>query len=440
MPRFGRLSVLFLALLLMPGCATSSKNAAVIQNESFFRGRHLTQKQPSSQKSDLGGLDKTPERLPERKKPNEVDSKPTRDTGPKLSSKPTKARAKLDLVVTVVREKQVGSQALFRLELRNLGDSPVDDVVIECRFEKNLIFPGHAETTVVRKMGTLAIGAKRTMQLSLLSRSVGTHCCEFTVRSGTREIFWKSVCVRFVPRQTRIRVFAPPMRTLGDRAEFTFAVQNVSKQNWRDVNVSVEFDQTVFKLRDAGNGTRKQSGRLTWKVPSLNAGRTKYFQFEVECLKQAENACVQISVGARDVPADSAEICLHVAGVSGPLEMQIADTADLLTIGGETDLLVSVKNRDGKPHQPGPLTVVFPANFRVLSATVWQGNRKLQVTSNVKGTEIVFAKPPRLNPNADLTYRIRLKAVGKGIGEFRATLPGAAGSQTLKLVEPVVVR
>ena len=105
--------------------------------------------------------------------------------------------AQLELTVKVDKQKQAGSSVTYQLTVQNLGQKPVEKIVVESEFDDALVFPGKIEKKVSRTLGRLAAQDSLVLALTLHSDVPGLHCCRFSVTSDGLEAVWKLVCVEF---------------------------------------------------------------------------------------------------------------------------------------------------------------------------------------------------------------------------------------------------
>lgn len=424
------------------GCAGPWTASSHQRRESFFRGeQELEAPRAGSGANGQGTFrPRVPNGTPAS--PNTQTEPPT-PKGPSIPRSTTQSPSKLELKVQADKQRQVGSPATFRLELKNVGTEAVNDLAVDCDFEKPLVFPGHPDAIARRKVGTLLPGETSKMALSLVSEKPGNYCCEFTVHAAGRELLWKAVCVNYVARRTSLRLFAPPKRTVGGRAETTLMFANVGKTELRDVTVSATFDGTVLKPFEFSHGARlgqrQAESTLTWTWKSLKPGQGVPLQMEFDCLREVASACVRVTVSSPTAPEIDASACVTIVRPRPDWDIRVADTLDPAKVGDETALVVSIGNRGRIAAQPGKMGIDIPANFRVVSTSVWQGARQLPVQATTRDARVTFDRPRQLAPNTDISYRVRVKALRPGNAAFKATLFDAAEKPLLEREEPVTV-
>lgn len=418
-----RVFLLFAIPILVSGCRTPD-------GRTWFGGPPPT----------YAPADQTTRRLPdglsEFRSAGPTEDVGPKTTGPTLSRKPSPAD--LTLSVHAPRQVQLGRPALFEAVIRNNGATTVKDAWATVAFDEGLTFPGNAQRSFNQQLPELAPGASQTVTLRLRGQSLGSRCARFRLSLDGRETLWKSVCVQVVPRQYAVTIDVAPLRTVGSRTEFTVSLANVSKEELRGARVSVEFDPRQLKPLVGSHGAKVEQGRLTWTVNRLRPGAGVQVQGEMACLAVAKLVCLAAVVTVQDGPPDRETACWEVAEQGRPFDMRIADTRDLIRVGAATEVVVSVQNRSGKRGTLPKLAVRVPANFRVVSTSVWEGMQSLAGKAAVEKGSVTFPPVTMVDPDAAITYRIRVEALKPGSAAFTATIP-LGGKKSLELSEPVTV-
>ncbi|MFQ5733736.1 MAG: CARDB domain-containing protein [Planctomycetaceae bacterium] len=382
--------------------------------------------------------DQTVLRVPENLPPLDPNaSKPgesPNNAGPQFPD----VKPQLTLAVKAPARTQKGSPARFAATVQNTGSTTARDVVVEVRFDGGLSFRNQTERMIRTTLKPLAAGASKTVEVRLDAKAVGVQRAEFTLTAGGREVVWKAVDVTVVPRRYDLSVIVPPLRTVGGRMELTITLSNVSSTDMKNVAVAVALDPKLLKPLEGSRGAKIDGGRVSWRMKTLKAGHGVQLQAECECVSVSRAACVMVEITADDAPTDSRLGCLQIAEMGKPFDMRIADTDDLLRVGGETEVIVSVQNRSGKRGTIPTLHVVMPAAFRLTSTSVWEAQTMLTVKTVVDKQTVTFAPVPIVDADDVLTYRLRVRALSAGHTSFRAALV-RDGKTTLQLSEPMTV-
>jgi hypothetical protein len=366
-----------------------------------------------------------------------ANSLPPTLAGPALPSQ-ANSRPRLELTVDAPRLKQAGSGAEYHLSVHNPGISVARNVTIECRFDELLIFPGKEDKRAIQKLGNLAAGETRQVDLTLASDDVGRHCCDFAVLSEGHESVWKSVCVEFVPRQLEVTLVGPAQRAVGSRAEFNLRIVNVSTKALDDVEARLTYGDNL-KAEEATADAAHKPGSLSWQLGTLKPGEGVQLQAEFTCLQAAEHACVSAIVTGPELPEEKVDACLSVSEPAAGLEMRVLDRADPIDVGDETGYVVIVQNRSGQPAREVRLRADLPDNFRIVAVEVQADNHPFKLEHQFDGRQLSFEPVHLLNPGSYLNYLIQVKALRAGDIEFRADLSSSLGEQSTTAAEPTTV-
>ena len=384
--------------------------------------------------SDHSAAATVPDAIPQiDRETNETGGK----TGPELDPRQS-VRAEIDLQIEVADRTQVGSRATFNITVRNLTDQSVENVIVEADLDRPLVFPGHREKRIRRTLGTIAPRASREFKVMLTSEQQGTHCARFTVTVAGEEAAWKEVCVKYVVRELEVSIVSPQERTVGSRAEFTVKLLNRAARKLTDVRVVVTYDDAL-EPRESSTGAVFEKRSLLWNLGDVKPGEGVQLQIEFECLAAAERACVSVDVSGEYLADERVSKCLRVVRQSGLLHMELRDTRDPITVGEQTEHVITVRNRAPQTLHEIRLTAVIPDSLRVLSTTVMQGQRQLRVETTADGGQIVFAPIANLPAGATLTFRIETKALRAGDLTFTVRASHALSREPVSVSEPLSV-
>lgn len=348
------------------------------------------------------------------------DSKPL--SGPRMSRPETADR--LEMTVDVIPKRQLGSGATFYLIIKNISDRAVRNVLLECEFDTEFLFPGRREKKIGQLLGTLQPGESKEISLTLYSDSLGSHCCRFRAIADNEELVWKSVCVEYEKKQLDLSIIGPSTRTIGSRAEYIVKLSNVSDVDLNNVQAVISYDQ-VLTPREASIGSQRDAGKLKWSLDTIRKGEGVQLQVEFECEVAAEHACLRVNVDSPDLPKELVSACLKVTPPQGVFDIQVKDTKDPITRGEETVYEVSIENRGLQPAKDISFQAKIPSMFRVVSIEAHQGNQKLNLRPEVNQNILKVSPVRELPADAFLRYTIQVKAIGSGDGEFEATISGA---------------
>ncbi len=404
---------------------------------------------PKVKERDLAESD--PDELPEpvrvpiergREAMPRAEGGPSIDLLPRIEPDDITVEQPLELMVAAPTRRQVGGTATYRVTLRNTSDRPFDELVIRCRFGDALVFSGSDRREVRQHIARLPPGEAKSIDLSLTSNKIGSHCCQFIVsrREAEKEIELASrqVCVDFVTRHIDIDLVGPTQRTEGSRAEFAVTLTNNSSNTIEDVEAIVAFDKALVP-REASAEAERRAGSLVWRLGSLHPLEKVQLQVEFECRTQAHRACVGVELKGSNLPGEREEACLEIVPITGTLDLRISDRDDPLETGKTGVYEVTVQNIGLQVARRVVVEGTVPENARFRSAAVRNNDKLLPLKYSVEKGKVLFEAVEQLEPNARLMYTFEVDALRAGSAEFRARLTSALGNTAVTASEPTVI-
>lgn len=346
----------------------------------------------------------------------------------------------LELTVSAPPRKQVGTQATFRLTVRNTGDQPADEVTVHCAFDAPLEFPGSEEHEVKQKVGRLLPHESKEVALSLACDQAGAHCSRFSVRLDNEEqaVAVQTACVEFVPRQLEIELRGPAQRSVGSRAEFNIQVANRSDDLLPNVQVVATFDAALVP-REANSDAERTPGRVTWNLGRLQAHEGVQLQVEFECSTPAHRACVLVETVGPQAAGEQVESCLEIVPVPGILDVRVNDKNDPFVVGKTGTYEITVQNIGLQAARDLVLEVIPGDSLSVLSAEVKRQGEPLRLPYRTDEGRIVFDPIDELAPDAVLTFVVEAKALSAGHIELQALLRSPLSQTPVSVTEPSTI-
>ncbi len=363
----------------------------------------------------------------------ETDETPA-DRGPRFVPRQQAASASLKLTVQTAPRKQIGSGATFQVTVRNVGDRDAEDVVVEADFDEALVFPGRREKRIRQSLGRIAAGDSRNVAVMLVSDKQGSHCARFTLTARGQEAAWKSVCVEFVARKLDVRLIGPTERTLGSRAEFTIKLVNTAAYVLKDVRAVVSQD-AVLEPREGSTGAVFEEGCLSWNLGELKPGEGVQIQVEYACNGVQEQARVRLTTSGANVPEERVEHFLRVRERQGFLDLHVRDMRDPIGLGEETTFELTLRNSSPQIVHGVRVVAEVPENLRIVTAEVTQADRVMKIAANVDGRQVSFGPVATLQPGATLSYRVEVKALRAGDGQFTARVKHLLSRAAVSITE-----
>ncbi|MBT3380814.1 MAG: hypothetical protein HN742_02840 [Lentisphaerae bacterium] len=275
-------------------------------------------------------------------------------------------RAAIVLEKSVPREIVVNRSFDYRVRVRNVTKSAVDDVLISSTFPKHLRIDASAPKTRLRDggvaewpIGVLQAGQESLIVIRVTPLAAGpiTHCDDVSFRTRL------SVCASFdvIAPKLRVVLEAPKEALLCDPIPLRLTLANVGTGTARDIDIAVALPE--------GIKTRDGAPSLNARLATLDQGQSREIPMFVEATAEGD---FQVTAIARDAYGGEA---------NGSAEFKVGRPVLELTktmpsrafVGRPTRVAIEVRN-----------TGTFSARDLVLRDTLTPEVEVLKATDGVK--------------------------------------------------------
>jgi uncharacterized repeat protein (TIGR01451 family) len=394
---------------------------------------------------------------------------PTTPTGPGASI-PTipQQQAKLEVEIRGSDRAEVGSQITFEVTIRNVGNAPATDVVMNDRFQAGLSHVADRQGTrsIEKRLGTIAPGESRVERLTFNVDAAGQLAHDVIVRftGGSAEPVRARVnAVQAAPQRTaamRVNKDGPLVGYVGQPVTFTVAVRNTGELPLVNIELVDEYPATL-QVRPEPN-VQVVSGRITRRIDRLEVGQSRSFQVTAVCLQPTREAYTLASATAQSDPrgvssiqtADEHKLEIlpprTAAAPSGPeLGTAAGAAANTLSVqtmffnrparaGARATCQITVANLSETPDEQVQLRVIFPPELTPDSQAV---QPPPNVRPEVVGNELRFTPIAMLRQGEKAAFLIPMNATQPGVVEVvaqaisrNAPLPGVSKTETLEII------
>ena len=330
------------------------------------------------------------------------------------------------LVLTVDQPENVlvSETATFEIVVRNPLPTPVENVVVECRFEDGLSFPGSAERGLRRQLGDLDGSEVRTIELALLAQQPGTHCVDFLLTATGQDSATERTCVTCVEPTVTLDLVGPESRTVGGRLEYVLSLVNVTGREVSGIVATITHDSALVP-REASAGAVRSPGRLEWDLGLLRVEERVQIQVEFACPTATEQTCIAAEVTGRDMQPLRRERCVAVKPRE-TLDVAVADARDPLPVGETTTYLVTVTNGGLEPLGDVRLDVELIGGLEMIRAGSESVDVALTPASGSSETRITIPIAGPIAPDDARSVQIDVRAVRVGKGGVRVSATESA--------------
>jgi uncharacterized repeat protein (TIGR01451 family) len=304
------------------------------------------------------------------------------------------------------REVSYGKREVYKLKLANSGNGPAENVII------TLLPVTAAESqSVSHKLGTLAAGDERTMEVELTAREAGALSIQVEARadSGAHAELAEKVFVRRAGLQVDME--GPAIQYVGTTATYRIHVRNPGNAPAKNVKIAASLPTGVKFLSGTENVKLATSGnKVHWSLENLDAGAQR--ELTMKCNLAVSGACrLELASSADDDLASSSETVTRVDAMAD-LRLEVKDPEGPVPIGEDAVYELRIRNRGTKAAQDVEVVAYFSNGVEPSGA---EGH-----PHRVGPGQVIFSPIPSLAAGSDLALTVRARAAAAGNHIFRA--------------------
>ncbi len=320
---------------------------------------------------------------------------------------------KLQLSVSGPTEVTFGQQQLYKLTLSNPGTGDAENVTLT-------LLPLHGDDPpATQKVGRLAAGASRSIEVELAARQAGQLAIrvEATADGSLKTSAQQLVQVR--RGELQIVTSGPKAAYAGVPLAYEIRVKNPGDALVRRVNLHAQLPAGAEVLTASNQGQRTTTrGELQWQIDSIAAGGEQLFQ--VKCLlRNGGNNRFQIEATAESELTASSELATNVVALPD-LTLEVVDSPGPLSLDQACVYEVRLRNRGSGAAEGIEIQAFFsegiePIGCDGLAADIQPGVCTLRPNKPLAaGTDVVYKIRAKASQAGQ--HRIRVEVVCKSLG------------------------
>jgi uncharacterized repeat protein (TIGR01451 family) len=307
---------------------------------------------------------------------------------------------RLQMVVAGPDDALYGESKMFTLTLSNPGTGPAENVVVHV-----LNLGGSDKIDEVHKVGVLAPGMSRKIDLKMVARQTGTVLvkAQATALGGLSSEATKEVLVR--RPALRVDLTAPETQYAGTIATYRIRVANPGTAAARSVTVSVTLPRSATYVASSSGGTYSEEERkVSWQIGALEPKADRTFELQCTLMTPGKNRLEVFAQASADL-TDSTTVMTDVIGIAD-LTLDVKDPAGPVLVGRETTYEILIHNRGTKRAEEIDVVTFFSEGIEPVRA---EG-----AEYDVGRGQVVFHTIEGLGPGRTLVLRIMAKGTRPG--------------------------
>jgi uncharacterized repeat protein (TIGR01451 family) len=333
--------------------------------------------------------------------------------GVQLTHAPTVGQAiveiqepKLQMEISGPADVLFGKSQRYTLMLNNPGNGAAEDVAIE------LTPPGGDKASMVRhKIGTIAPGESKKLELELTAREAGELKIQAAAiaANNLRAETEKMVLCRKAELQIDWR--GPEKKYAGAVATYYFRVRNPGTAPAEQVAVTLNLPSGA-ELVEASNDHEWDADRrvLLWKAAGLNAGEERFMEVQCRLSQPGVNKMELSAQTASGDLSDAKSLPISVEALAD-LKLDVSDPKGVIPVGDTATYEVRIKNRGMTAAKSVNIVAMFSEG---IDPTHVEGGQHV-----IRDGRVTF-RAIDLAAGAECVLKIHAKASQAGTHIFRA--------------------
>jgi len=264
--------------------------------------------------------------------------------------------------------------------------------------------------------GTIAAHESHTFTITARSNETGSKTNRVTVTGDGGLTASDSVTTNFTKCVLSITKTAPADRKSGRPLPYEITVTNVGSTDARGVVVTDAIPNGASFTSASDGGMCPSGTQVVWNLGTLAPGqsRTVTLQLVATMVQGTIRNTVMAHGDCCDEVSASAET--RITGLAAIL-LETMDVDDPIEIGGTETYVIEVTNQGTIPDTNVVIECTLPPEEDFVSA---QGPNGTQFTSS--GKTVKFNAVPSIAPKDRITYKVVVRATGKGDVRFATKL------------------
>jgi uncharacterized repeat protein (TIGR01451 family) len=304
------------------------------------------------------------------------------------------------------REVLFNKREVYKLKLANAGTGPAENVVL------TLMPVGTGATQPVsHKLGTVAAGEQRTIEMELTARQAGNLAIHIQAKGdGSAEA---EVSERVLVHRAglAVQMEGPARQYVGTAATYRIRLHNPGDAPAKNLRVVVDLPTGVKYVTGTEGGKALPGGnKVQWLLEQIPPGGQQAVALRCTLALSGAARLEAVSTADDELTA-TAETTTHVEAMAD-LRLEIRDPDGPVPVGEETTYELHVRNRGTKTAENVEVVAYFSSGVEPTAAE-GQGHR-------ISPGQVIFNPIPSLAPNTEVVLKVQARADTSGSHIFRA--------------------
>ena len=325
-------------------------------------------------------------------------------------------RPKLVVNVSGPPQVNINENAVIEIELTNSGSGAATGVYLASNLPQGLEHP--AGNSLEFDIGTLEPQQTRKLELTLTATQAGRVRNVISVQGDGQALaegVWET---EIIAPALAIGIEGPKHRYLEKKAKYNVSVGNPGTAPAKEIGL-VAYLPSGMKFVEADHFGEfdEQAGTVHWLLEELPPGETGTVSLTALPIEPG-NQSLRVEGKASGGLTDQSLQNVVVEGVAAIL-FQLVDLEDPIEVDSETNYEIRVVNQGSKAATNVRLVALLPQQLQAISA---EGPTRHIIDQPADAQRVLFDPLPQLAPKADVTYRVKVRALQAGDARLRVQL------------------
>jgi uncharacterized repeat protein (TIGR01451 family) len=317
----------------------------------------------------------------------------------------------LTLQHTVEPRVLIGDPVVLNIDVKNEGDGPASDVVIQEDLPEGLAFSeGFRELEYA--VGTLGPGQAKKVRLELKAAKIGKYRNVLVAYATGGLQAQHAVDMEVIAPRLEGFGDGPTRRFLRREATHRFSVRNSGTAAATNVELVCRLPAGLKFVSTNNRGLyNERNHSVQWSLAELQTGLTANVELTTLPIEPGNQDLKFEAVSDLDQAA-SAVLQLNVEHLID-VYFEFDDLVDPIEVGSETTYRLRIVNQGTKTATNVQLQIDFPTGLLPIRV---EGN----ITNEIRGQQIAFSPITSLNPDDEIQIMVHCK--GESAGDHRVNV------------------
>lgn len=321
-------------------------------------------------------------------------------------------KPKISLEVTGPTVGTLGEPMTYSIAITNTGNIPAANVMLFDTVPAGLSHPYGPD--LENEVGRLGVGETRKIRLTLTPNRVGKIQNKIVVTGDDVQNAEHDQVLDIQEVKLALTGTSPKSKFVNRPCTYQFTVTNEGGLAAKTAKLVATIPEGITFAQASDGGRHDSSVRtVSWTLGDLKPGETRSIGMTGIASQSGDQVCRAVLTAAGDFQ-QTETWTTQVRGVSALL-FEVLDVDDPVELGSETIYEIRVVNQGTVPATNVRVAATLP---REMEGTGAEGPTENHLQDDV----LTFDPIPSLAPQADVTYRVKVRGAKSGDCRFRATL------------------